>query len=108
MLFIVVTAPVFQFDKSWLNTDARSNTAKASVQQEGKRENPQQQQENSKKVRQKNLCENCDHNMKLELFYIKNHEATQREGESVHLLLSIVVTAPVFHFDTSWLNSNAL
>jgi len=105
MLFIVVTATVFQFDKSWLNTDACSNTAKASVQQERKRE---KQQENSKKVRQKNLGENCDHNMKLELFYIKNHEATQREGESVHLLCSIVVTAPVFHFDTSWLNANAL
>ena len=31
----------------------------------------------------------------------------QRRRERVHLLSSIVVTAPVFHFDTSWLNANA-
>ena len=29
------------------------------------------------------------------------------ERERVHLLLLIVVTAPVFHFDTSWLNTDA-
>ena len=30
-----------------------------------------------------------------------------REGERVHLQPYIVVTAPVFHFDTSWLNADA-
>ena len=33
--------------------------------------------------------------------------ATERERESVHLLRSILVTAPVFHFDTSELNADA-
>ena len=32
----------------------------------------------------------------------------QREGEGVHLLLAIFVTAPVFQFDTSELNAAAL
>jgi hypothetical protein len=51
--------------------------------------------------------ENCDP-MKLELSYtlhvFKIHNSGRcghREGERVHLLLYIFVTAPVFHFDTS-------
>ena len=46
--------------------------------------------------------------------YIQQHTttesavATEKErDERVHLLLSIVVTAPVFQFDTSWLNAAA-
>ena len=31
----------------------------------------------------------------------------QREGERVHLLFCIVVTAPVFQLDTFWLNTDA-
>jgi hypothetical protein len=41
----------------------------------------------------------------------KRHNSGRRgqtEGERVHLLPSILVTAPVFHFDTSWLNTDAV
>ena len=50
-------------------------------------------------------------NMRIELRWnsscrIKktNTEAWHRDWERLHLLLYILVTAPVFHFDTSWLN----
>jgi hypothetical protein len=41
----------------------------------------------------------------------KKHNSGRRhghgEGERVHLLFSILVTAPVFHLDKSWLNARA-
>ena len=56
-------------------------------------------------------CENCDP-MRLELSYIQNTQQRkawpQREGKRVHLLSSIVVTAPVSHLDTSELNADAV
>ena len=65
---------------------------------------------NNKKHRFKNTetknnktSENCDP-MKLELSYIQKHNNGRRghiEGERVHLLQYIVVTAPVFQLDTS-------
>ena len=50
-----------------------------------------------------------------ELSYIFKNIATEgvaterrRESACVHLLPSILVTAPVFHLDTSWLNTDAV
>ena len=49
--------------------------------------------------------------MKLELSYIQNTQQRkawpQREKKRVHLLEDILVTAPVLHLDTSWLNLDA-
>ena len=63
-------------------------------------------------IKKNKSCENCDPT-NLELSYIfKQHTTTEgavanREGNGVHLLPYIVVTAPVFHLDTSWLNADA-
>jgi len=43
--------------------------------------------------------------MKLELSHYKQNKMREREG--LHLLRDIVVTAPVFHFETSWSNTDA-
>jgi len=56
------------------------------------------------------MYQNCDP-MKLELSYIfkihNNGRRGHREGERVHLLLYVFVTAPVFQLDTSELNADA-
>ena len=47
-------------------------------------------------------------NSSCRLFKIHNRGTRDhREGERVHLLQYIDVTAPVFHFDTFWLNADA-
>ena len=38
---------------------------------------------------------------------IEHNNGDHKKGERLHLLLSIFVTAPVFHFDTSELNADA-
>ena len=74
LLCIFVTAPVFQLDTSWLNTDAPSNTAREGATTKRKTNPPQ----TTKKItvsKTQNINnktgENCDP-MKLELSYIQN------------------------------------
>ena len=56
------------------------------------------------KTKENKTCEKCDP-MKLELSFIQKTQQRkawpQREGERVHLLEAIYITAPVFHLDTS-------
>ena len=67
------------------------------------------QQQKYRFIKHKNkknrTCENKCGPMTLELLYIQNTQQRkawpQREGERVHLLSSILVTAPVFHLDKS-------
>ena len=59
-----------------------------------------------------NTCETCDPT-NLEMSYIFNNTPQRKapwptERERVHLLLCILVTALVFHFDTSELNAAAV
>ena len=108
---IVVTALVFQVDTSELNADALLNTARREKGVTKNRKTKPHHTNNNNNVpfqttnkKRNTSCETCDP-MKLELSYIKKYNnrsvATEREGERVHLLLCIVVTAPVFHLDTS-------
>ena len=96
--YIVVTAPVFQLDTSWLNTDANRNTAR---QQNGIVSKTQNKI--TKRVRSVTRWN-------LIVVYSNTQQRKawpQRGRERVHLLCSIFITAPVFHFDTSWLNLDA-
>jgi hypothetical protein len=83
------------------------------VQQRKRKNNPPQTTKKvpfQKHTKQKNkTCENCDP-MKLGLSYSKHNNSGRRghrEGERVHLLSAIFVTAPVFQVDTSRLNAVA-
>jgi hypothetical protein len=84
----------------------RIETLQERVQQRKERptHHKQQQKVPFQTTKQNNkTCKNCDP-MKLELSYIQKHNNGRRghrEGERVHLLLVIVVTAPVFQLDTS-------
>ena len=62
------------------------------------------------------VCTTCAHmhvhvyNRTCKKYRIQKHNNGRRghgEGERLNLLWSIVVTAPVFHFDTSWLKALA-
>ena len=90
-----------------MNADARINTAREGATKKRKTKPPQ----TTKKVpfpnhknKKNRTCEKCDP-MKLELSYIQKTQQRkawpQREGEKVHLLPYIFVTAPVFHLDKS-------
>ena len=98
-----------------MNADADWNTAREGATTKRKDTNPPQtttkeyrfKHTNNKK---NNTSEKCDP-IKLELSYIQKAQQRrawpQREGEErVHLLYCISVTAPVFHFDTSELNTD--
>jgi hypothetical protein len=108
-------------DTSELNADASSNTARREKGATKKRNDhaTTQTTTNNKRYRFKpqtkkknKTCENCDPT-NLELSYIFNNTPQRkrrrghREGERVHLLFDIYVTAPVLHFDTSELNAPA-
>jgi hypothetical protein len=101
-----------------LNADAEANTAR---REKGapKKEIPDPQPHN-KKHRSKTKTKITKHvrsekrdQMTRELSCCrvkKKHNRGRRghrEGERIHLLPYILVTAPVFHFDTSWLNTDA-
>jgi len=110
LLAIFVTAPVFHVDTSWLNTDAPLNTAREGATKKRKTNPPQttkkvpfQKHKNkiAKRVRIVIRWNSSGHIQKH-----NNGKRGHREGERVHLLFSIVFTAPVFHFDTSELNTD--
>jgi hypothetical protein len=129
--YILVTAPVFHFDTSWLNVNTFQNTARKErrVQQkeEKKRERPNHHTNKNKKVAFQTTNEKKEQNVWDLLWpdeprvvvhvhmymYIFNNGPQrkapwpQRERDRVNLLCSIVVTALVFHLDTSWLNAYA-
>ena len=91
-------------------TQMLHETLQERVQQ--RKERPTDHKQNKKVPFQKQnnrTCENCDQ-MKLELLFIQTHHNERRghrEGEGIHLLSCIFVTAPVFHLDTSELNLDA-
>ena len=86
---IFVTAPVFHFDTSRLNTDAPQNTArewKKGATKKTKTNPPQTTNKvpfNTQK-QNNNTCENCDPIIKLESAYIQKTQQRRgdREGES--------------------------
>ena len=71
---IIVTAPVFHLDTSWLNLVADINTAREGATKNRKTNPPQRTKKVSfqtHKIKKNKTCENCD-SMKLELSYIQN------------------------------------
>jgi len=108
---ILVTAPVFHLDTSWLNLRAWWNTGREGATKRRKNHNQQKRYrlETTNTKRRKRVRIVIRWNSSCRTFKIDNSgRRGHREGERVHLLRSIVVTAPVFHLDTSWLNLNAL
>ena len=113
---ISVTAPVFHFDTSCLNTDACNNTASEEGATKKRKNNPHHKQQkgpvlNHKQTKNKK-CEKYDQtNLELSCtFHITPHTtrdgaaALQRgEREREHLMAYIFVTAPVFQLNPSWL-----
>ena len=109
------------YDKSWLNADSPPNTARREKGATKKRKAKTHHTNNNKKVPFQTTKTKRTKRVRLVwpdeprvVVYIQHHTTTEgavanREGEREreHLLPCIVVTEPVFHFDTSWLNADA-
>ena len=75
------------------------------------RQQPQGHVSNHNQKQEQHVWDLCPDEPR-DVVYIQQHTTTEgavanREGERVHLLDVIVVTAPVFQVDTSWLNADA-
>ena len=117
---IVVTAPVFQLDTSWLNAYADWNTARKRVGCNKEKKDQIHHTNNHNKVPfqtktkkrtiRVRLVTRRTSSCRIHVYSTTHHNRRRRghrEGERVHLLADILVTAPVIHFDTSWLNTDA-